>query len=401
MNLLSFFFLLMLLLPTMYQPIRGLMLIVLCCGALSKKNHKVDSIICLFLIVNVIVCFINISYSVIVGNPGATAFTSIMIFWPLLYLFFMIKCTGLFVFYKLYKIIIYGGLGVLGMNALFLFNNSILKIGFIESLGTLLGFKYGLYDGFMEYFAPSQSYLPYFLYFSISLLLIPHEKMKINEKCLILTALLSAILILVSGRRAMWLTMGILPIYLIVALSVFKHKKTLLIKICILCFIIGAIISYVLVKFFDLDYMYTELMSSFDFVSNDSNIERVLQGRTILADFWRSPLFGNGIGYVSSYIRTPNRPWEYELVYHYLLSSFGVVGMAFLSIPFIWVIYQSIKIVRLNKSFSDLIIPSISGLIVFLIINASNPYLLKFDFLWIFFLPILVINQIRVESERH
>lgn len=227
MNLLSFFFLLMLLLPTMYQPIRGLMLIVLCCGALSKKNHKVDSIICLFLIVNVIVCFINISYSVIVGNPGATAFTSIMIFWPLLYLFFMIKCTGLFVFYKLYKIIIYGGLGVLGMNALFLFNNSILKIGFIESLGTLLGFKYGLYDGFMEYFAPSQSYLPYFLYFSISLLLIPHEKMKINEKCLILTALLSAILILVSGRRAMWLTMGILPIYLIVALSVFKHKKTL------------------------------------------------------------------------------------------------------------------------------------------------------------------------------
>lgn len=59
MNLLSFFFLLMLLLPTMYQPIRGLMLIVLCCGALSKKNHKVDSIICLFLIVNVINTALN------------------------------------------------------------------------------------------------------------------------------------------------------------------------------------------------------------------------------------------------------------------------------------------------------------------------------------------------------
>ena len=146
--------------------------------------------------------------------------------------------------------------------------------------------------------------------------------------------------------------------------------------------------------------MTLELLSTFDMESNESNLERVLQNKSLLNDFWNSPIIGQGIGFVSSYVRTPDHPWEYELVYQYLLASFGLLGMLVLCMPFVWVLKTSIDIVKKTGKYAELIIPAISGSFVFLLINATNPYLLKFDFLWIFFLPIIVLNQIRININR-
>lgn len=367
-------------------------------SALKIKNSKMDPIIRFFLVMNLIVCFFNMCYSLLFGNPGALANTTIFLIWPVLYLFFMTKCRSISVIDGLVKVIIYGGLIVLAENIIFFGNNFFLNSGLIEELGEQLGFRYGIYDGFTEYYSPSQSYLPYFLYFSSSMLLVPHSRIGVEDKWLITMAIASAIMILISGRRAMWLTLGLLPIYLMCILKICKLQGFSILKILSLCVFVGGILFFALINFFDLDFMTVELLSAFDMYTNDSNLERVLQNKSLMNDFLSSPIIGQGIGFVSAYVRTPDHPWEYELVYQYLLASFGLVGMAFLCIPFMWILNKSINIVKRTGSYTELIIPAISGLFVFLIINATNPYLLKFDFLWIFFLPIIILNQIRVET---
>ena len=400
MRLLYLFFFLMLFLPTMYQPIRGVLLLILCLAGLNMKYGRIDSMIRFFLVLNLIACFFNWIYSLIVGNPGALANVSIFLIWPALYFFLMMKCKSMDIVFGLYKVIVYGGLIVLAENVIFIGNNFFLNSTIIESLGELLGFRYGIYDGFIEYFSPSQSYLPYFFYFSCSMLLVPHGRIEIENKWLIVMAVTSAILILISGRRAMWLTIGVLPIYLMIILKICKLQSFSILKILSLCVVIVGVLFYALVNFFNLEYMTLELLSTFDMESNESNMERVLQNKSLLNDFWNSPIIGQGIGFVSSYVRTPDHPWEYELVYQYLLASFGLLGMLVLCMPFVWVLKTSIDIVNKTGNNSELIIPALAGSFVFFLINATNPYLLKFDFLWIFFLPIIVLNQIRININR-
>tara|TARA_B110000971_G_C19803123_1_gene405305 strand:- start:163 stop:378 length:216 start_codon:yes stop_codon:yes gene_type:complete len=53
---------------------------------------------------------------------------------------------------------------------------------------------------------------------------------------------------------------------------------------------------------------------------------------------------------------------------------------------------------RKKHSAIGLLAPQLVALVCFLIINASNPYLGKFDYLWTIFLPIASINAISLNS---
>lgn len=392
--LLYLFFFLMLLLPTSYQVIRGVLLFIICIQSLSLKRTFVDKDILLYFMITGIMCFLNATYSIVVGNPGALANMTVFFIWPILYLWFCLKCRSVEVINNIFKIIIYGGIVVLLINTLLFINNVFLDIGELNLLAEVLGYRYGIYDGFVEFYSPSQSYIPYYLYFSVVLLLIPHKKLGIPRKYIWVMTVLSVLLILISGRRVMWLIVCVLPFFLCVLFEFMKIRNGVLLKVAAIFVILVAIIGVVIVQFLDIDYLIEEFMTSFDFQDNNSNYERTLQYRSITEDFIENPLFGRGNGYVSDYIRTPDAPWEYELTYNYLLSSFGLVGMLFLIIPYAIVLWKCTKLVRRNNPYSYLILPSISGSIVMLVANATNPYLFKFDLLWCFFLPILVLNQI-------
>ena len=53
---------------------------------------------------------------------------------------------------------------------------------------------------------------------------------------------------------------------------------------------------------------------------------------------------------------------------------------------------------RKKHSAVGLLAPQLVALLCLLIINASNPYLGKFDYLWTIFLPIASINAISLNS---
>jgi len=58
----------------------------------------------------------------------------------------------------------------------------------------------------------------------------------------------------------------------------------------------------------------------------------------------------------------------------------------------VWIALKGMQISRKDTDFAKLFIPLITALCSFLIINATNPYLAKFDYLWVIFLPVALIN---------
>lgn len=390
----------MLLLPTIYQSARGVLLLVLLLRHVRITRLSINKTVQKLWIANFILAFLCIVYGLIWANPGALNSVTVDIFWPILYLYFMMLCHSNITIINLYKVIIYGGLFVMCMNAIFLANEIFFGIGVISKLATALGGRYGIYDGFMEFFMPSADYAPYFVYFGGTLLLLPHHYLGVKNKYIILLVVISLFLILCSGRRASWIVVGLLPFVIVFLMKLCKLKGNILIKIMFVSFLIVLVLYVGLTYLLDMDQMIDEFVSSFDMIDNDSNYERTLQAKALWNDFINNPIFGHGAGYVSSYIRTPEKPWEYELSYNYMLSSRGLIGFFVMIFSYASILWKNIKSVRLDKELAGFLLPPIAGIICLAILNETNPYLGKFDFLWIFFLPIINLNNMYFNKNR-
>jgi hypothetical protein len=101
---------------------------------------------------------------------------------------------------------------------------------------------------------------------------------------------------------------------------------------------------------------------------------------------------GHGLGAGASVVRAIDAPWAYELVYAALLFQAGLVGMVLYGVGVLWIFVAGIGVVRQIPQSASIMLPLLAGLAGFLIANATNPYLLKFDYLWALFLPIAAIN---------
>lgn len=119
-----------------------------------------------------------------------------------------------------------------------------------------------------------------------------------------------------------------------------------------------------------------------------------------LIDAWtENVLFGRGLGAVHpQLIRSIDQPWNYELSYVKMLFDFGLVGIAAYTAGIAAIYWSAAKIFRLDSGFSVVLMPVIVGNAAFLIGNATNPYLLKIDYLSIVFLPLALINFWRLKA---
>ncbi|GEM_PF-910567 len=117
-----------------------------------------------------------------------------------------------------------------------------------------------------------------------------------------------------------------------------------------------------------------------------------------LTEGWRqSPLIGNGLGAVASVIRSPSQPWAYELSYNALLFKTGIIGFVLYAAGVAWLFWQGLRLVR-DSPLSSSVRPVLVGSVGFLVANATNPYLQKFGYLWILFLPLAYVSFWRLAS---
>jgi O-antigen ligase len=112
----------------------------------------------------------------------------------------------------------------------------------------------------------------------------------------------------------------------------------------------------------------------------------------MMAEFVNSPLFGSGAGAAAQYQRSIEQPWAYELAYIAFLFQYGVVGFIIYAAGIILLTYHLTAQIKKNgrNSFEFFYL---AGFISFMIANATNPYLAKFDYMWVLFIPVAIMNQ--------
>lgn len=144
--------------------------------------------------------------------------------------------------------------------------------------------------------------------------------------------------------------------------------------------------------------MQSELLSSrfdsmADFEHDSSNLERTLQFRALMGGFYDSPLFGKGAGAVAGYVRSAT-PWAYELLYVAILFQYGLLGflsyVAGIVFLFVRIYRQALLVVDFEKA--RFLVGVLAGFASFIVASATNPYLLKFDYMWVVFLPVSIVN---------
>jgi hypothetical protein len=134
-------------------------------------------------------------------------------------------------------------------------------------------------------------------------------------------------------------------------------------------------------------------LRGFDFSREASAIPRRDQLFALLRGWADAPLLGAGHGASApGVVRAREMPWAYELSYVALLFQTGLLGFVAYASAVGWLMWMLVKVIRVGDELSLLALPVTVGMVCFLIANATNPYLAKFDYLWILFVPIGVVN---------
>ena len=141
---------------------------------------------------------------------------------------------------------------------------------------------------------------------------------------------------------------------------------------------------------FDLQIIVNVFIEGFNF--DTYNVRRE-QFFALLSGWMDSPMLGAGHGAsAKGSLRSYESSWAYELSYVALLFHVGIVGFLCYTAGVVWVYWMVLRIIRSGDQMGLYLLPILVGTTCFLIANATNPYLGKYDYIWVIFLPIAFIN---------
>jgi O-antigen ligase len=401
-----FFFFLMLVLPASFQAPRGILLIIILFFSLTtikSSLFKYDKLLIHIGLVNVFFSLIFVLNGILRNAPGAINMSTVYIVWPILYLYFIGLSTKTTDIIPLLNTIIYGGLGSSILILLFIYNNFF---GFpldLTYIAKSQDFGFFWNSGVVELNSMNLATVLYTFVYVLTLLLIPSKlnQFRFNKNLTRLTLFLCLGLIFISSRRAFWLVCLISPfliLFLLKLVGVNLRLRRFLIPGLISFFILAIFVGFLAL---DNENIATEFNSSFEFDNPqaESNYIRNEQFKALMNGWGENLFLGNGLGsQAKGSIRDIDSPWNYELSYVALLFHTGIVGIVIYASSIFWIIFESINICRKKRKHIAFIMPLIAAMICFLLVNASNPYLGKFDYLWTIFLPIGYINAIKLEK---
>jgi hypothetical protein len=340
---------------------------------------------------------------VINGAQGAIAVSTVYVIWPILYIYYIgfDKAIGRYV--VLVKILLVGIFLAAMSGMLFVISGFYPAVGVLDSYFELLGGSLGLYENSIEYALSNMTTVIYGLSFMIGFVMLGlRTSIQFSRKWRIFCVgglLISFFVMLISGRKAFMLV-GLISVPLSLVLmrmsgiADFQLKSIVKIfGIALATIVVGVLIGS-MVFGLDLSALFENFLSGFDFGDPDnlSAARRAEQFNALIGEWKSSPFIGFGHGSNAHSAPGDVIPWAYELQYIALLFQTGILGMLVYGSAVAWLMYQ---VVRLSRKYADLavlMLPALVGLVCFLIANATNPYLSKFDYLWVIFLPVGLVN---------
>lgn len=208
-------------------------------------------------------------------------------------------------------------------------------------------------------------------------------KLKIANNNLLfgLSYILSFVILLFSGKTGIYLS-----VFLFLLFFVFiKNFKFGILILSLLCLFYLSFQEYFNI-YLDFYSLYSE--------SNTVNV-RVDQYSSLINGIKDNFIFGSGIGAFTKDRDTFNwiQPWAYELQYLSHLFHFGFPIFLFFVISYIFIFIKAFISKSTNIEADILSKSLLIGVSSVLLINSINPIISKFDFVWIFFIPIWIYNK--------
>jgi len=385
------------LLPAVLSPIKGGILLLALIAVATLHFYGSAYFARLTLITALIYICTGLLWSLfglVKGNPGAIAMLSVMGIYPLLFTFLASAyktengqaLTRLFTTLAL----VLGFFNMLYIAAFILMPQNALQI-IIESI-----YKdeavVDTADTYFKFTMPNISSCIFLLPFLIAGFI--HSGQRRIRTGLAIIFMLA--IMLLSGRRGFFL--AVIGGLVIAYLTTYRSSRHINLKVRIntqvLLFTVATAVclGWFFTSFYGAEFYIDQIISILNFTTNNSNILRAEQFDSMMAEFVQSPLFGAGAGAAAQYNRSIEQPWAYELAYVAFLFHYGVVGFIIYAAGVMLLTYhlivKTIKNGRNSFEFSYL-----AGFISFMIANATNPYLAKFDYMWVFFIPVAIMNE--------
>jgi len=399
----------MLVVPTTYQAERGVLLGALLAASIVYllrfnrwRLHKEVALLGGLCITASLFFMLNGAYH---SAPGALRVGSVYVVWPLLFLFFIGLLNRPDQLSPFLKVLVIAEVCAAIMGVMFVAEAlDYLNFG----ISTLLeGSKasIGISDESIGYSLPNLSTVIYALPFLLGYLMLPRERTHLNGAWRLFVwfgLLLAVIVLLIAGRRAFWVIAAASPFVVFILAEQckihFDIKKLIVLATVIL---VGAVAT---IAIFDIniEVIWDDLVSGFEFSgAHDLSTHLRKEQYFSLLDGWmENPVLGAGLGSSASVIRNEELPWAYELTYLAILFQTGVLGIFVYGGAVVWIFARGIDVIRKQPESSGMLIPLLSGLVCFLIANATNPYLQKFDYLWTLFLPVAVLNAYLLNNNK-
>lgn len=416
-NSIGLFFLLMLIFPTVLQIERGLFLSFILLGAIiALASNSVTWRISIKILFWLVVCVTNsvffIFWGVLHNSPGAISVSTVYVVWPILFILLIGLSSRIDIYVFLIKLLMCGSF-LVSISAIILVTSRFFsEFVFLEPYFELLGGDVGLHEGTIGFALASMPTSIYCLVFSIPFYFMLNKSsplFSLKWKYIALANIvLSSFVMLLSGRKAFFILALATPLLTLIAITISSGKIVDIrkyLKFFVNLFTVLLVLFLLSNLIFDIDIfsVYDNVVKGFDFDdrSNVSAYRRGEQFSALMEEWKSSPVFGLGLGNGATGAPGDVDPWAYELQYVSLLFQVGVIGFIIYSIAVFWLFSQLFKFSRLDKDYSILMIPSAVALAGFLIANATNPYLSKFDYLWVLFMPIGLVNSalLRKSSE--
>lgn len=346
------------------------------------------------------------------GTPGASQVALVYVLWPLAYMIWIAGLTQERVLSGIDRVAVVSTLFIGAYGCLYLLTELkiIPEIGIVSALSFDWDSQaFNSEEGFTWMQFAGLNSLPFLLPYVMSRLALstPNSRRGWRGALLWAATIVGIVIAVAASRRALLLLVGLTPAFILFFRSFQpeaekKVNRRALISISLL-FCGGIVLAFIAlgaVYRVELSSFWDRFISGFDLsaLSSDESGGGAVRREQLMAlvrGWSEHPLLGAGHGATAvayGSIRSDTMPWAYELSYLALLYQIGMVGVLAYAAGVVWIFRRGIGLIREGGKTGRMMIHMLVGLSGALLCHATNPYMDRWDSMWMIFLPLAVIN---------
>lgn len=398
----------MLFVPTTYRALKGTLLALLLGGILSSALIRgrllLDRRIALAALAYAATGVLYVLLGYFNDAPGALGMFNVYVTWPLVYTVLVAGTATPGVLRGLVRVVVWASVAVSIYSIVYVLWEAGYWPGalyYAFDQGQAIGF----HGAYVEFNLFSTSTLLFTMPFLAGALFVfPAHDAPVRRSTLWGALALNLITVLLTGRRALFVLVPLAPALALIYRSWLtparkRDTRRLLQRGAVGAAALLIVLATAITSVGGIDPSgFVEMVGTgFQFNSDPVAMSRRDQFNALIDGWHEAPLFGTGHGMPARVIRSDETPWSYELSYVALLYHTGVVGTVIYGAGIAWIAWLSYGIARRGWPGAAALVATLVGTSSFLVANATNPYLEKYDYLWVIFLPIAFVNRYLVE----